>query len=153
MASDFPCGLTAVFSTREETGGQGAGAAAFAVAPTEAIEIDVGFGKTPDTTDLNSKAMKKGPVVAFHPTLDIEISRKLIALAEKNEIPFQVEAYGGSSTGTNADDIASAGAGVRTGLISIPQQYMHSIIEKVSVDDVKNVGRLLAAFVMEGGEN
>ena len=97
--------------------------------------------------------MKKGPVVAFHPTLDIEISRKLIALAEKNEIPFQVEAYGGSSTGTNADDIASAGAGVRTGLISIPQQYMHSIIEKVSVDDVKNVGRLLAAFVMEGGEN
>ena len=92
-------------------------------------------------------------MVAFHPTLDIEISRKLIALAEKNEIPFQVEAYGGSSTGTNADDIASAGAGVRTGLISIPQQYMHSIIEKVSVDDVKNVGRLLAAFVMEGGEN
>ena len=78
---------------------------------------------------------------------------EFIALAEKNEIPFQVEAFGGSSTGTNADEIASAGAGVRTGLISIPQQYMHSIIEKVSVDDVKNVGRLLAAFVMEGGEN
>ncbi len=150
---ELPCGLTAVFSTREETGGQGAGAAAFAVAPTEAIEIDVGFGKTPDTTEINSKAMKKGPVIAFHPTLDIEISRKLIDLAEKNEIPFQVEAYGGSSTGTNADEIASAGAGVRSGLISIPQQYMHSIIEKVSVDDVKNVGRLLAAFVMEGGEN
>ena len=150
---ELPCGLTAVFSTREETGGQGAGAAAFAVAPTEAIEIDVGFGKTPDTTNINSKAMKKGPVVAFHPTLDIEISRKLIALAESKEIPFQVEAYGGSSTGTNADDIASSGAGVRTGLVSIPQQYMHSIIEKVSVDDVKNVGKLLAAFVMEGGEN
>ncbi len=149
---ELPCGLTAVFSTREETGGQGAGAAAFAVAPTEAIEIDVGFGKTPDTTEINSKAMKKGPVVAFHPTLDLEISRRLIALAKKNEIPFQVEAYGGTSTGTNADDITSAGAGVRTGLISIPQQYMHSIIEKVSVDDVKNVGRLLAAFVMEGGE-
>lgn len=149
---ELPCGLTAVFSTREETGGQGAGAAAFAVAPTEAIEIDVGFGKTPDTTEINSKAMKKGPVVAFHPTLDLEISRRLIALAKKNDIPFQVEAYGGTSTGTNADDITSAGAGVRTGLISIPQQYMHSIIEKVSVDDVKNVGRLLAAFVMEGGE-
>ncbi len=149
---ELPCGLTAVFSTREETGGQGAGAAAFAVAPTEAVEIDVGFGKTPDTTEINSKAMKKGPVVAFHPTLDTEISRRLVALAEKNDIPFQIEAFGGTSTGTNADDITSAGAGVRTGLISIPQQYMHSIIEKVSVDDVKNVGRLLAAFVMEGGE-
>ena len=97
--------------------------------------------------------MKKGPVVAFHPTLDMEVSKKLISLAEEKEIPFQVEAYGGSSTGTNADEIASSGAGVRTGLISIPQQYMHSIIEKVSVEDVKNVGKLLAAFVMEGGKN
>ena len=148
---ELPCGLTAVFSTREEIGGQGAAAAAFGVAPTEAIEIDVGFGKTPDTTEINSKAMKKGPVVAFHPILDNTISGKLIALAKKNEIPYQVEAYGGGSTGTNADEIAVAGAGVRTGRISIPQQYMHSIIEKVSVDDVKNVGRLLAAFVMEGG--
>ena len=95
--------------------------------------------------------MKKGPVVAFHPILDNAISGKLIALAKKNDIPYQVEAYGGGSTGTNADEIAVAGAGVRTGLISIPQQYMHSIIEKVSVDDVKNVGKLLAAFVMKGG--
>ncbi len=149
---ELPCGLTVVFSTREETGGQGAGAAAFAVAPTEAIEIDVGFGKTPDTTEINSKAMKKGPVVAFHPALDNEISGKLIALAKKNDIPYQIEAFGGISTGTNADDITIAGPGVRTGLISIPQQYMHSIIEKVSVDDVKNVGKLLAAFVMEGGK-
>ncbi len=149
---ELPCGLTAVFSTREETGGQGAGAAAFSVAPTEAIEIDVGFGKTPDTTEINSKAMKKGPVIGFSPILDNELCRKLVTLAEKNEIPFQCEAMGGTSTGTNADEISVAGAGVRTGLISIPQQYMHSIIEKISVDDVRNVGRLLAAFVMEGGE-
>ena len=148
---ELPCGLTAVFSTREETGGQGAGAAAFSVAPTEAIEIDVGFGKTPDTNDINSKAMKKGPVIGFSPVLDLDLCRKLVDIAEKNEIPYQCEAMGGTSTGTNADDITSAGAGVRTGLISIPQQYMHSIIEKVSVDDVKNVGKLLAAFVMEGG--
>lgn len=150
---ELPCGLTAVFSTREETGGQGAAAAAFSVAPTEAIEIDVDFGKTPDTTELDSKAMKKGPIIVFHPTLDNEISKTLVSVSEKNAIPFQVQAYGGTSTGTNADDIASAGAGVRTGIASIPQQYMHSIIEKVSVDDVKNVGRLLAAFVMEGGKN
>ncbi len=149
---ELPCGLTAVFSTREETGGQGAGAAAFSVAPTEAIEIDVDFGKTPDTTEINSKGMKKGPIISFHPTLDMSISRKLVSLAEKGGIPFQVEAYGGTSTGTNADDITAAGAGVCTGLVSIPQQYMHSIIEKVAVDDVKNVGRLLAEFVMEGGE-
>ncbi len=149
---ELPCGLTAVFSCREEIGGQGAKAAAFSVAPTEAIEIDVGFGKTPDTTETNSKLMKKGGAIAFNAVLDTELCRKLVYLAEKNEIPFQCEAYGGGSTGTNADDISSAGAGVRTGLVSIPQQYMHSIIEKVSVLDVQNVGKLLAAYVMEGGE-
>lgn len=149
---ELPCGLTAVFSTREETGGQGAAAAAFAVAPTEAIEIDVGFGKTPDTANIHTE-MKKGPMIGFSPILDNDLCRKLVLLAEKNEIPFQCEAMGGTSTGTNADEISVAGAGVRTGLVSIPQQYMHSVIEKISVDDVKNVGRLLAAYVMEGGEN
>ncbi len=150
---ELPCGLTAVFSSREETGGEGAGAAAFSVAPTEAIEIDVGFGKTPDTTEVDSKAMKKGGAIAFNPVLDDSLCRKLVKIAEKNEIPFQCEAYGGDSTGTNADDITKSGAGVRCGLVSIPQQYMHSIIEKISVEDVQNVGRLLAAYVMEGGEN
>lgn len=149
---ELPCGLTAVFSTREETGGQGAAAAAFAVAPTEAVEIDVGFGKAPDTADVHTE-MKKGPMIGFSPILDTDLCRKLVELAEKNKIPFQCEAMGGTSTGTNADDISVSGAGVRTGLVSIPQQYMHSIIEKVSIEDVKNVGKLLAAFVTEGGEN
>ncbi len=149
---ELPCGLTAVFSSREETGGEGAGAAAFAIAPTEAIEIDVSFGQTPDTKEYHLKEMKKGPMIGFSAVLDNNLSVKLVSLAEKHKIPFQLEAMGGSSTGTNADDIAKAGAGVRTGLVSIPQQYMHSIIEKVSVEDVQNVGKLLAAYVMEGGE-
>lgn len=148
---ELPCGLSAVFSTREETGGQGAATAAFNVAPTEAIEIDVGFGTCPDTAFIKTE-MKKGPMIGFSPVLDNDLSRKLVELAEKHEIPHQVEAMGGGSTGTNADEISVAGAGVRTGLVSIPQQYMHSIIEKISVDDVKNVGRLLAAYVLEGGE-
>ncbi len=149
---ELPCGLTAVFSSREEIGGMGAGAAAFSVAPTEAVEIDVSFGKTPDTKEFHLNDMKKGPLIGFSPILDNELCKKLVAIAKKNEIPFQFEVMGGSSTGTNADDIVKAGAGVKTGLVSIPQQYMHSIIEKIAVEDVQNVGKLLAAYVMEGGE-
>lgn len=148
---ELPCGLTAVFSTREETGGEGAAAAAFGIAPTEALEMDVSFGKTPDVSEVEAKAMKKGPMVGFGPALDLAISKKLTVLAQKHEIPYQVEVMGGS-TGTNADDIARAGAGVRCGMLSIPQQYMHTAVEKIAVEDVKNVGRLIAAYVMEGGE-
>ena len=89
--------------------------------------------------------------MGFGPALDPAISKKLTVLAQKHEIPYQVEVMGGS-TGTNADDIARAGAGVRCGMLSIPQQYMHTAIEKIAVEDVKNVGRLIAVYVMEGGE-
>lgn len=150
--NELPCGLTAVFSCREETGGEGAAAAAFTVSPTEALEMDVSFGKTPDTDEIETKQMKKGPMIGFAPALDMGISRKLTELAEKNNIPCQCEVMG-SSTGTNADDIAKSKAGVRCGMLSIPQQYMHTVIEKVAVEDVKNVGRLIAAYVLEGGEN
>ncbi len=147
---ELPCGLTAVFSTREETGGQGASAAAFGVAPTEALEMDVSFGKTPDVSNVQAKAMKKGPMVGFGPVLDHSVCEKLVFLAKNHNIPYQIEVMGGS-TGTNADDIAVAGSGVRCGMLSIPQQYMHTIIEKIAVEDVQNVGKLIAAYVMEGG--
>ena len=147
---ELPCGLTAVFSTREETGGEGAAAAAFAIAPTEALEMDVSFGKTPDTNDIETKLMKKGPMIGFGPSLDRKMSEELVSLAKKNEIPYQYEIMSGS-TGTNADEISKAGGGVRSVTISIPQQYMHTAIEKMAIEDIKNVGRLIAAYVLEGG--
>ena len=57
----------------------------------------------------------------------------------------------GSTTGTNADKIAIAGSGVRTGVISIPEKNMHTQTELVSVDDMEKLSELLALYVMEGG--
>lgn len=148
---ELPCGLTAVFSSREETGGEGAAATAAAIAPTEALEMDVSFGKTPDTDNIETKAMKKGPMIGFGPSLDKALSERLVALAKKHDIPFQYEVMSGS-TGTNADDIAKSGCGVRCCTVSIPQQYMHTVIEKMAVEDIQNTGRLIAAYVTEGGE-
>ena len=147
---ELPCGLTAVFSTREETGGEGSAAAAFGIAPTEALEMDVSFGKTPDTNEIETKLMKKGPMIGFGPMLDKKMSEKLVSLAKKNGIPYQYEVMSGS-TGTNADEIMKAGAGVRCVTVSIPQQYMHTAIEKMAIEDIRNVGKLIAAYVCEGG--
>lgn len=148
---EIPCGLTAMFSTREETGGEGAAAGAAAISPTEALEMDVSFGKTPDTDDVETKFMKKGPMIGFAPVLDKAMSERLVDLANRHDIPWQYEVMG-DSTGTNADDMAKSGAGVRCCTVSIPQQYMHTVIEKMAVEDIKNTGRLIAAYVMEGGE-
>ena len=70
-------------------------------------------------------------------------------LAAEKEIPVQFEIMGGE-TGTDADEISTAKNGVRTGLISIPQKYMHTPVEVVDTEDIKAVGRLMAEFAMGG---
>ncbi|HPR40408.1 MAG TPA: M20/M25/M40 family metallo-hydrolase [Oscillospiraceae bacterium] len=147
---ELPCGLSAVFSTREEVGGGGSRTAAFALRPTEALEMDVSFGATPDTKPGETGEMKKGPMIGFSPMLDRGVCERLAKLAQSNGIPYQYEIMEGE-TGTNADEIAKVGAGVRCGMLSIPQQYMHTVIEKVAVEDIEAVGRLIAAYMLEGG--
>ena len=55
----------------------------------------------------------------------------------------------GGDTGTDADAIASAQAGVRTALLSIPLRYMHTPVEVVKLSDVQAVADLMAEFLRE----
>ena len=52
----------------------------------------------------------------------------------------------GRDTSTNADAIHIAREGVATGLVSIPNRYMHSPNEMVSLVDVDNAATLIAEF-------
>ncbi len=142
------CGLTAVFSSMEETGLQGAATAAYALAPTHAVAVDVTFAHTPDSQRHKTGQIGKGPMVGFAPILSAALSERLCVLAQAEGIPCQREAMGGR-TGTNADAIAVAGGGVSVGLLSIPQRYMHTPVEVVSAADIDNTGRLLAACVRD----
>ncbi|HAN44261.1 MAG TPA: peptidase M42 [Ruminococcaceae bacterium] len=140
------CGVQICLSSMEEVGGQGAKTAAFKISPTHAIAVDVSFAHTPDAPKHKCREMNKGPMIGIAPILNAEMSQRLISLAEQEKIPYQLEVMGGV-TGTNADSIACTKNGVITGLISIPQRYMHTPIETVSVADVENTARLIAAYV------
>ena len=70
----------------------------------------------------------------------------LRVMAKENGIPFQKEVMGGD-TGTDADSIAGAGAGVPTALLSIPLRYMHTPAEVIALSDVTATGDLLAAYL------
>lgn len=142
------CGLTVVFSSMEEVGGQGAKTAAYTAAPTHAIAVDVSFAFTPDSRKDKCGALKQGPMIGFAPILDRELSDKLAEVAKAQDIPCQREVMGGR-TGTNADSIVTAQGGVVTGLISIPQKYMHTPIETVAVQDVEDTGKLIAAYIKD----
>ena len=143
-------GLSVTLTTREEVGGMGAQTAAYTVDPTHAVTVDVGFGHTPDCKKEQCGQFGKGPIVAFGALLDGEVSRTLVEAAKEEGIPYQTEAMGGG-TGTNADAILIARGGVKTGILSIPQGYMHTPVEKILVEDIENTARLLAAYVKKEG--
>lgn len=144
------CRLTVVFSTQEEVGGGSAGCASFAAEAAEAIAVDVSFAMTPDAPRHKCAEIGKGTMIGIAPTLNAEMSRRLETLARARHIPYQIEVMNGK-TGTNADEIAAAGAGTRVGVLSIPLKYMHMGIEMIDPQDVESTARLLAAYIQERG--
>jgi len=148
--AELGCGLTVLLSSMEETGGGGAKTAAYEIAPTHAIAVDVGFGHTPDAPKEKCGELRKGPMIGFAPILSRAVSQELRALATARSIPWQPDVMGGS-TGTNSDHIAVARGGVATGLLSIPQKYMHTPIETVAPEDVENTAQLLCAYAKKLG--
>lgn len=136
-------GLSVLFSSMEEVGGQGARTAAYALQPTHSIAVEVSFGYTPDAPRAKCGIVGEGPMIGIAPILSPWLSRALGDLAEGEGVPFQWEVMGGR-TSTNADSIAVTAGGVEMGLLSIPLKYMHTAIETVSVADVENTGKLMA---------
>ena len=72
----------------------------------------------------------------------------LIDVADANKIPYQLAAEN-RITGTDAANIQVTRSGVSTGLVSIPNRYMHTPVEVVDLADVKSVSDLLVCFAKE----
>jgi endoglucanase len=56
-------------------------------------------------------------------------------------------------TGTDADAIHNTLRGIPTGLVSVPNRYMHSPNEMVALEDVERAARLLATFARRLSSN
>ncbi|MBQ3390965.1 MAG: M20/M25/M40 family metallo-hydrolase [Clostridia bacterium] len=147
----LPFHVCAMLSAQEEPGLRGAKVGAHRIDPQEAIAIDVCHALIPECPREKTSILGKGPVLTYAPILDRELVKKLEEIAADRNIPVQTEASVGT-TGTNAYSIFASNCGVKTALISIPLKYMHSAIETLDVQDVKNVGRLLAAYLLEKKE-
>lgn len=146
----LPCKLSIVFSSQEETGELGAKTAAFALEPTEAVIVDVGFAKQSGVPEEMSGRFGCGGIISIAPVLSKKVTDRLIEISKELglECDYEVD---GSTTGTNADSIAGSRGGVPCGVISVPERYMHTQVEVVSLEDIKNVARILAKYVSDGG--
>jgi endoglucanase len=152
LAEERPvASTTAVATVQEEIGysGGGARAGAFALDPDVAIVVDVTFSTdVPDAEKkvLGAHVIGGGPVLSRGSASSNQVFEMLADVAEAEGIPHTLQAAP-RSTRTDADGIFLTRAGVPTGLISVPNRYMHSPSELVSIEDLHNAARLIAAFV------
>ncbi len=139
--------VTAAATTQEEIGTRGAMTAAFSENPDFAIAVDVGHATdSPDCDPRKYGSFKQGggPIVCRGPNINPIIFEHIIRAAEKNKIPYQVEADP-RPTGTDARAIQVAQSGIATGLLSIPLRYMHTPSEMVDLADIEHTVQLLVA--------
>jgi len=132
------CALFAVSTVQEEIGLRGAATSAYTVNPHVGIAIDVTHATDCPTIDKKSEGdigLGKGPVIYRGPNMNPRVVQKLLETATAGEIPYQMAASG-RATGTDANTIQTSRGGVAAGLVSIPNRYMHSPVEMVSLDDL-----------------
>jgi putative aminopeptidase FrvX len=144
------CSVTAVATTQEEIGYHGGGArtSAYRVDPALAVVVDLTFATDApgvEKKEVGEHALGSGPVLSRGSAIHPLVFERLAAVAEREGIPFTLQ---GSPrhTATDADAIYLQRLGVPTAVISIPNRYMHSPNEVVSLDDVDAAVRLIAAF-------
>jgi putative aminopeptidase FrvX len=145
--------LVAVAAAQEETTFGGSRTSAFSLAPDAAIVVDVTHATDApgiEVKEAGKHELGSGPVISRGSTLHPALFELLHATAEREQIPFTVEAIG-RNTGTDADAVHLARGGIPTALVSIPLRYMHSPVELVQLDDVHAAAKLIAAAALALG--
>jgi endoglucanase len=149
----LPCALFAVSTVQEEIGLRGAQTSAFGIDPQVGIAIDVTHATDCPTIEKKQEgdiALGKGPVIYRGPNMNPRVVDKLIETARDADIPFQLGAVA-RPTGTDANPMQINRAGMATGLVSIPNRYMHSPVEMISLEDLDHAAELLARFAARLG--
>ena len=144
------CALYAVSTVQEEIGLRGAQTSTFGIDPLIGIAVDVTHATDCPTIDKRQGGdirLGGGPVIERGPNVNPRLFQRLVDTASTSDIPYQIAAHG-RGTGTDANAIQLSRAGVVTGLIGVPNRYMHSAVETIALDDIDRAADLLAAFAV-----
>ena len=144
-----------VGTVQEEVGLKGAKTSAFRINPDMAFALDVTIaGDHPGIKNEEAPSkLGEGPTIVLadqsgdgiitHP----KIKELLITVAEKENIPFQLEVSEGGTTDGTAIHLTRQG--IPTGVISPPSRYIHTPVSVVNMEDIENTVKLIVA-VLDG---
>lgn len=136
-----------VFSTQEEVGSQGCRTATFKINPDIGIAIDVTIGDQPDIGgQFEGYKLGSGTAIGKGPDFTPKIVKDLVNTAKEEKLNYVIEPMSRPG-GTDAAVIQIVRAGIPTGLLSIPVRYMHTPIEVIDINDIKNTVKLLFSYI------
>ena len=141
----------AVSSVQEEIGLRGAQTSAYNVNPDVAIAVDVTHATDCPGIDNNQFGDVKlggGPAVVRGANANPRVFDLLSSTAADHEIPIQVNAIARPASNDGAA-IQVARGGCATGLVTIPNRYMHSPVEVVQESDLVHAAKLIAEFCLQ----
>jgi putative aminopeptidase FrvX len=116
------------------------------VDPAMAIVVDVTFATDHpgiEKKELGDSRLGSGPVLTRGSVVSPVAFRIVRDAAELLRVPYTLHAAG-RETSTDADAIHLARQGVATALLSVPNRYMHSPNEMVSLVDLDHAATLIA---------
>jgi len=143
-------GCFAVATTQEEIAWAGGGArtSAAGIDPHVAVVVDVTHATDHPNVEKKEHGdvrLGAGVVLSRGSAVNPVVFDMLVATAEADSIPYTIQAAP-RDTGTDADAIHLAQHGIPTGLVSVPNRYMHSPNEMVDLADLERAAKLLAGF-------
>ena len=139
------CRVVFTLTSGEETTSRGSSTSAFALAPDQALVLDVTYAKTPGSPESTVATLGGGPAIGTSPVLDRDIFSTLKNICAENNIPYSVEVMP-RRTYTNSEAFAIAKTGARVGMISLPLRYMHTPAEVCDDRDLEACAQLAAAY-------
>jgi tetrahedral aminopeptidase len=137
-----------VSTVQEEIGLRGATTSAYGIHPHVGIAVDVTHATdTPgnEKKQIGEVKVGAGPVIFRGPNINPHVEQRLQDAAASQKITVQSRGAA-KATGTDANAMQLARDGVATGLVGIPNRYMHSPVEVVCLEDMDRAAQLLAEF-------
>jgi putative aminopeptidase FrvX len=142
--------VCAVSNIMEEVGLFGARQIAYSLKPELALVVDVTHAT--DVPTINKPMhgdvrIGRGPTLTHGGSNHPEVVARLEKVARRRKIALQHEAVSASG-GTDTDAIFWTRGGIPSALVSLPNRYMHSPVELISLNDLQAIPELLAAFCL-----
>jgi putative aminopeptidase FrvX len=135
-------------TVQEEVGLRGAITAPYIMEPDVAIALDVGVAEDGPGGNANKAKLGKGPLITFLDSSMIPHTAfrdLIIEVAEKNNIPYQVDVMLGG--GTDAGKFHLFKKGIPSIVVGVAARYIHSHTSMISKSDLENSSKLVVELV------